>query len=168
MLMAYMQKKNKQTKQEHATSGAVKITSLDLASMLPGHHNLPPPPPSDTTFPGYLSLPPPLPRTPLLSSPPSGQPRDSSRSPRRRRSEREMGPQRKLVYSFVARGSAVLTDHAEASGNFATVAAECLQKLPASNNRFSYNCDGHTFNYHVHDGFSNVPDLDVPCCSSPF
>jgi hypothetical protein len=79
-----------------------------------------------------------------------------------------MGPQRKLVYSFVARGSAVLADHAEASGNFATVAAECLQKLPASNNRFSYNCDGHTFNYHVHDGFSNVPDLDVPCFSSCF
>jgi hypothetical protein len=49
MLMAYMQKKNKQTKQEHATSGAMKITSLDLASMLPGHHNLPPPP-SPATF----------------------------------------------------------------------------------------------------------------------
>ena len=67
-----------------------------------------------------------------------------------------MGQQRTLVYSFVARGAAVLADHAEVSGNFASVAAECLQKLPASNNRFSYNCDGHTFNYHVHDGFSNA------------
>ncbi|KAG8073596.1 hypothetical protein GUJ93_ZPchr0006g43930 [Zizania palustris] len=59
-----------------------------------------------------------------------------------------------LVYSFVARGAVVLADHAEVSGNFASVAAQCLQKLPSSNNRFTYNCDGHTFNYHVHDGFT--------------
>uniref|UniRef100_A0ACD5WIG0 Uncharacterized protein n=1 Tax=Avena sativa TaxID=4498 RepID=A0ACD5WIG0_AVESA len=65
-----------------------------------------------------------------------------------------MGPPKKLVYSFVARGTAVLADHAEVSGNFASVAAQCLQKLPSNNNRFSYNCDGHTFNYHVHDGFT--------------
>jgi hypothetical protein len=79
-----------------------------------------------------------------------------------------MGQERKLVYSFVARGAAVLADHAEVSGNFASVAAECLKKLPANNNRFSYNCDGHTFNYHVHDGFSNVPEFSVPFYSSPF
>ncbi|MCD7452320.1 hypothetical protein HAX54_016153 [Datura stramonium] len=30
----------------------------------------------------------------------------------------------------------------------------CLQKLPASNNKFTYNCDGHTFNYLVDDGFT--------------
>lgn len=68
-----------------------------------------------------------------------------------------MAPQKRttLVYSFVARGAVVLADHAEVSGNFASVAAQCLQKLPSTNNRHSYNCDGHTFNYHVHDGFSN-------------
>uniref|UniRef100_A0A804LE83 Uncharacterized protein n=1 Tax=Zea mays TaxID=4577 RepID=A0A804LE83_MAIZE len=65
-----------------------------------------------------------------------------------------MGQQRTLVYSFVARGTIVLADHAEVSGNFASVAAQCLQKLPANNNRFNYNCDGHTFNYHIHDGFT--------------
>ncbi|KAM0834385.1 hypothetical protein ACQ4PT_063642 [Festuca glaucescens] len=65
-----------------------------------------------------------------------------------------MGQPKKLVYSFVARGTVVLADHAEVSGNFASVAAQCLQKLPTNNNRFSYNCDGHTFNYHVHDGFT--------------
>uniref|UniRef100_A0A804P1I7 Uncharacterized protein n=1 Tax=Zea mays TaxID=4577 RepID=A0A804P1I7_MAIZE len=27
-------------------------------------------------------------------------------------------------------------------------------KLPASNNKFTYNCDGHTFNYLVEDGFT--------------
>ncbi|KAE8787120.1 hypothetical protein D1007_38999 [Hordeum vulgare] len=63
-------------------------------------------------------------------------------------------PPKKLVYSFVARGTAVLADHAESSGNFASVAAQCLQKLPPNNNRLSYNCDGHTFNYHIHDGFT--------------
>ncbi|MBA0590083.1 hypothetical protein Gorai_018802, partial [Gossypium raimondii] len=28
--------------------------------------------------------------------------------------------------------------------------------LPASNNKFTYNCDGHTFNYLVDNGFSNL------------
>uniref|UniRef100_A0A0E0K977 Uncharacterized protein n=1 Tax=Oryza punctata TaxID=4537 RepID=A0A0E0K977_ORYPU len=67
-----------------------------------------------------------------------------------------MAPQKRttLVYSFVARGVTVLADHTEVSGNFASVAAQCLQKLPSTNNRHSYNCDGHTFNYHVHDGFT--------------
>ncbi|XP_039832330.1 putative vesicle-associated membrane protein 726 [Panicum virgatum] len=65
-----------------------------------------------------------------------------------------MGQQRTLIYSFVARGTTVLADHAEVSGNFASVAAQCLQKLPSNNNRFNYNCDGHTFNYHIHDGFT--------------
>lgn len=67
-----------------------------------------------------------------------------------------MAPQKRttLVYSFVARGAVVLADHAEVSGNFASVAAQCLQKLPSTNNRHSYNCDGHTFNYLVEDGFS--------------
>jgi len=35
-----------------------------------------------------------------------------------------------------------------------SIAAQCLQKLPASNKKFTYNCDGHTFNYLVEDGFS--------------
>jgi len=34
-----------------------------------------------------------------------------------------------------------------------SIAAQCLQKLPASNKKFTYNCDGHTFNYLVEDGF---------------
>jgi hypothetical protein len=78
-----------------------------------------------------------------------------------------MGQPKKLVYSFVARGTVVLADHAEVSGNFASVAAQCLQKLPTNNNRFSYNCDGHTFNYHVHDGFSNAPSQTHLCHDLP-
>ncbi|KAB2600465.1 vesicle-associated membrane protein 726 [Pyrus ussuriensis x Pyrus communis] len=62
--------------------------------------------------------------------------------------------QQYLIYSFVARGSMVLAEYTEFTGNFTTIAAQCLQKLPSSNNKFTYNCDGHTFNYLVENGFT--------------
>lgn len=62
--------------------------------------------------------------------------------------------QQSLIYSFVARGTVILAEYTEFTGNFTGIAAQCLQKLPASNNKFTYNCDGHTFNYLVEDGFS--------------
>ncbi|CAN0915457.1 Putative vesicle-associated membrane protein 726 [Linum grandiflorum] len=62
--------------------------------------------------------------------------------------------QQSLIYSFVARGTVILADFTEFTGNFTSIAAQCLQKLPASNNKFTYNCDGHTFNYLVDNGFT--------------
>ncbi|MCH88517.1 vesicle-associated membrane protein 726-like, partial [Trifolium medium] len=62
--------------------------------------------------------------------------------------------QQTLIYSFVARGNIILAEYTEFSGNFSTIAAQCLQKLPSSSNRFTYNCDGHTFNYLVDNGFT--------------
>ncbi|KAJ8763887.1 hypothetical protein K2173_003669 [Erythroxylum novogranatense] len=62
--------------------------------------------------------------------------------------------QQSLIYSFVARGTVVLAEYTEFKGNFTSVASQCLQKLPSSNNRFTYNCDGHTFNYLVENGFT--------------
>ncbi|KAL2244542.1 vesicle-associated membrane protein 721-like [Sesamum indicum] len=61
-----------------------------------------------------------------------------------------------LIYALVARGSppVVLAEYTEFSGNFNSIAFQCLQKLPSSNNKFTYNCDNHTFNYLVHDGFT--------------
>lgn len=59
-----------------------------------------------------------------------------------------------MIYSFVARGTVILADYTDFSGNFAGIAAQCLQKLPATNNKFTYNCDGHTFNYLVDNGFT--------------
>lgn len=47
-----------------------------------------------------------------------------------------------------------MADYTDFSGNFAGIAAQCLQKLPATNNKFTYNCDGHTFNYLVDNGFT--------------
>jgi len=62
--------------------------------------------------------------------------------------------QQSLIYSFVARGTVVLAEYTEFSGNFTSIASQCLQKLPATNNKFTYNCDGHTFNFLVADGFT--------------
>ncbi|XP_022873725.1 putative vesicle-associated membrane protein 726 [Olea europaea var. sylvestris] len=62
--------------------------------------------------------------------------------------------QQSLIYSFVARGTVILAEYTEFTGNFTSIAFQCLQKLPASNNKFTYNCDGHTFNYLAENGFT--------------
>ncbi|PKA61397.1 Vesicle-associated membrane protein 725 [Apostasia shenzhenica] len=62
--------------------------------------------------------------------------------------------QQSLIYSFVARGTVILAEYTEVTGNFTSIASQCLQKLPASNNKFTYNCDNHTFNYLVEDGYT--------------
>ncbi|KAK1413682.1 hypothetical protein QVD17_35458 [Tagetes erecta] len=67
--------------------------------------------------------------------------------------------QKSLIYSFVARGTVIIAEYTEFKGNFTTVASQCLQKLPANNNRFTYNCDGHTFNYLMDNGYSTIVGL---------
>jgi hypothetical protein len=74
--------------------------------------------------------------------------------------------QQSLIYAFVARGTVVLAEYTEFTGNFTTIASQCLVKLPASNNKFTYNCDGHTFNYLVEDGFSELSPLSRPILAS--
>ncbi|KAB2007717.1 hypothetical protein ERO13_A10G045100v2 [Gossypium hirsutum] len=59
-----------------------------------------------------------------------------------------------LIYAFVSRGGVILAEYTEYSGNFNSIALQCLQKLPSSNNKFTYNCDGHTFNYLVDNGYT--------------
>ncbi|XP_073132756.1 vesicle-associated membrane protein 724 isoform X2 [Henckelia pumila] len=46
--------------------------------------------------------------------------------------------QESFIYSFVARGTMVLAEYTEFTGNFPAIAAQCLQKLPSSNNKFTY------------------------------
>ncbi|GAB2276896.1 hypothetical protein Dimus_011607 [Dionaea muscipula] len=58
-----------------------------------------------------------------------------------------------LIYSFVAKGTVVLAEHTSYSGNFSTIAVQCLQKLPANSSKYTYSCDGHTFNFLVDNGF---------------
>ncbi|BFG20909.1 hypothetical protein CerSpe_071840 [Prunus speciosa] len=58
-----------------------------------------------------------------------------------------------LIYSFVAKGSVVLAEHTSFSGNFSTIAVQCLQKLPSSSSKYTYACDSHTFNFLLDNGF---------------
>lgn len=60
-----------------------------------------------------------------------------------------------LIYSFVARGTIVLAEHTPYSGNFSTIAVQCLQKLPSNSSKYTYSCDGHTFNFLLDSGFGN-------------
>ncbi|KAG6763406.1 hypothetical protein POTOM_030820 [Populus tomentosa] len=64
-----------------------------------------------------------------------------------------MSSQRGLIYSFVAKGNVVLAEHTSYSGNFSTVAVQCLQKLPSNSSKYTYSCDGHTFNFLIDNGF---------------
>ncbi|KAJ0973402.1 hypothetical protein J5N97_021361 [Dioscorea zingiberensis] len=64
-----------------------------------------------------------------------------------------MSENQPLIYSFVAKGTAVLAEHTSYSGNFSTVAVQTLQKLPPNSKKFTYSCDGHTFNYLLDRGF---------------
>ncbi|XP_050210862.1 vesicle-associated membrane protein 727 [Mercurialis annua] len=58
-----------------------------------------------------------------------------------------------LIYSFVAKGTIVLAEHTSYSGNFSTIAVQCLQKLPSNSSKYTYSCDGHTFNFLIDSGF---------------
>nr|AFK36461.1 unknown [Lotus japonicus] len=71
-----------------------------------------------------------------------------------------MGPpnqnqnQKPLIYAFVSRGTVILAEFTEFSGNFNSIAFQCLQKLPSTSNKFTYNCDAHTFNFLVDNGYT--------------
>lgn len=72
-----------------------------------------------------------------------------------REGERAMS-QESFIYSFIARGTVILAEYTEFTGNFPAIAAQCLQKLPSSNNKFTYSCDHHTFNFLVEDGYGKI------------
>uniref|UniRef100_A0A2P2K9V1 Vesicle-associated membrane protein n=1 Tax=Rhizophora mucronata TaxID=61149 RepID=A0A2P2K9V1_RHIMU len=61
--------------------------------------------------------------------------------------------QKGLIYCFVAKGTVVLAEHTTYSGNFSTIAVQCLQKLPSNSSKYTYSCDGHTFNFLSDNGF---------------
>ncbi|CAM0948520.1 unnamed protein product [Alopecurus aequalis] len=60
-----------------------------------------------------------------------------------------------LIYAMVARGTTVVAEQTAYEGNFRDIAARCLQRLPfARDDRFTYACDGHTFNFLVSQGYA--------------
>ncbi|CAH8358208.1 unnamed protein product [Eruca vesicaria subsp. sativa] len=60
-----------------------------------------------------------------------------------------------LIYSFVAKGTVVLAEHTPYSGNFSTISVQCLQKLSTNSRKYTYSCDGHTFNFLVDNCFGD-------------
>ncbi|KAG6495276.1 hypothetical protein ZIOFF_043070 [Zingiber officinale] len=69
--------------------------------------------------------------------------------------EAEQGKEGWFIYGFVARGTVVLAEYTEYTGNFPAIAAQCLQKLPSSDKLSTYACDGHAFIFLVHSGYGN-------------
>ncbi|KAG0569263.1 hypothetical protein KC19_6G078200 [Ceratodon purpureus] len=65
-----------------------------------------------------------------------------------------------LIYSFVARGTTVLAEYTAYTGNFSTIAGQCLEKLPPANSKHTYVCDHHTFNFLVEDGYTYLVVAD--------
>lgn len=62
-----------------------------------------------------------------------------------------------LIYAFVARGTTVLAEYTPFSGNFVVVGMELLTKLQQSQNlenKLTVACDKHTFNFLIHNGYS--------------
>jgi vesicle-associated membrane protein 7 len=60
-----------------------------------------------------------------------------------------------ILYSLVARGTAVLAEYSAAAGNANSVARRILENLPAgelTETRVSYSQDGHLFHVAVADG----------------
>ncbi|XP_074567610.1 vesicle-associated membrane protein 724-like [Curcuma longa] len=66
----------------------------------------------------------------------------------------EQGKEGWFIYGFVARGTVVLAEYTEYTGNFPAIAAQCLQKLPSSDKVSTYACDGHAFIFLVHSGYA--------------
>ncbi|KAG0586820.1 hypothetical protein KC19_2G120100 [Ceratodon purpureus] len=71
-----------------------------------------------------------------------------------------MGDPSQLIYSLVARGTTVLAEYTAFQGNFSAIAVQCLVKLPAANNKHTYVCDQHTFNFLIEDGFTYLAVAD--------
>ncbi|CEG83963.1 Putative Vesicle-associated membrane protein 7 [Rhizopus microsporus] len=59
-----------------------------------------------------------------------------------------------LIYGLVARGSVILSEHMNSSGNFATVTQAILEKIPPNNSKLTYVYDRYLFHYICEDGIT--------------
>ncbi len=59
-----------------------------------------------------------------------------------------------LIYSSVSHGTVTIAEYAAFSGNFGAVAKDYLEKAGKTEGKFSFNVDGHTFNFLNRGGFS--------------
>ncbi len=56
----------------------------------------------------------------------------------------------------------MLADFTAYTGNFSTVAIQCLEKCPTDNSKFTFTCDRHTFNYTIDSGYSTCSSPETP------
>ncbi len=59
-----------------------------------------------------------------------------------------------LIYSSISQGTVTLAEYAAFSGNFGAVAKEYLTTAGKNEGKFTFNVDGHTFNFLNRGGFS--------------
>lgn len=59
-----------------------------------------------------------------------------------------------MIYSFVARDNAVLAEYTGYTGNFNTIALECLQNTDNGEQKFTITCDKYTFNFLKSNGYT--------------
>jgi len=57
-----------------------------------------------------------------------------------------------IIYSLVARGSTVLAEYTNTTGNFTTVTQSILDKIPSTNSKMSYVYDRYLFHYVAENG----------------
>jgi len=65
-----------------------------------------------------------------------------------------------LIYSFVARGTTVLAEHAPYSGNYCNIAVACLSNIANPEPKFTIASDQHTFNFLVYNGYTYLVVAD--------
>ncbi|KAG2452164.1 hypothetical protein HYH02_003196 [Chlamydomonas schloesseri] len=65
-----------------------------------------------------------------------------------------------LIYSSVSQGTVTLAEYAAFSGNFGAVAKDYLEKAGKNEGKFTFNVDGHTFNFLNRCGFTYLVVAD--------
>ncbi|KAF9963273.1 Vesicle-associated membrane protein [Mortierella alpina] len=59
-----------------------------------------------------------------------------------------------IIYALVARGSLILAEYTNSSGNFTTVTEAILEKIPPNNSKMTYVYDRYLFHYICEDGLT--------------
>ncbi|KAF9436616.1 Vesicle-associated membrane protein [Entomortierella beljakovae] len=59
-----------------------------------------------------------------------------------------------IIYALVARGTVILAEHTNSSGNFTTVTEAILEKIPPNNSKLTYVYDRYLFHYICEDGLT--------------
>ncbi|EFJ40035.1 hypothetical protein VOLCADRAFT_78158 [Volvox carteri f. nagariensis] len=65
-----------------------------------------------------------------------------------------------LIYSSVSQGTVTVAEYAAFSGNFGAVAKDYLEKAGKNEGKFTFNVDGHTFNFLNRGGFTYLVVAD--------